>query len=451
MTVRELDIRRLDVAPDLAAAIERLAAAVSLDAAATDVVERLEAPFDATVADARHLPAGLPADVDGPRFLLGVHWSGIGTAAEFESDEPARLPAPPPPLRYALTVRFDPARRPAPEWEAFGRCRAWLPVLELDSVQKVVAVNVSAGVDRRQVRGWLRAWRPPAEPARASARLRWQRSPDDRREWTAGVEAALARIADPEARPELRKIVLARRITATLDGVDDPRDLLGAQPLGTVGWPWWIARGDQAWLGETPELLGRRENGTLRTVALAGTRPRDRDPARDQALHDELLSSDKDRREQAAVADWLARQLTTLAGNDPKIGPLSVRRLPSLQHLGRDLLVRGYAHLDDATWLDALHPTPALCGAPRAEVRSWLRTVETFDRGLYGGVVGWLESDRAVAHVAIRGVHCRGDQLTVYAGAGLVRGSDPAREWQETSAKIGAVCHRLGLEPPEVT
>jgi menaquinone-specific isochorismate synthase len=442
--------RRLDAAGDLPAALQRLAAELeSLPDDGTGV-HRVEVPLGQRAA-ALDLPAGAPAGVLEPRMLLGPTWSGLGTAFEADLASLDHLAAPPPPLRLAFSLRFDPSREVALEWHDVGRCRAWLPALELDADDQVVALNWRAGNDRAALHAALSSWRQPVSTSPPPLAVAWQADDGARLAWRSAVDAALCRIADTDALPLLRKIVLARRLDGVLDHAADPAGLLRAAPLGSVGWPWWLERGGRSWLGETPELLGARDGATLRTEALAGTRPRHGDPAQDQALADDLLASDKDRREQAAVADWLRGQLARLAGRDPAVGALSLRRLPSLQHLCRELEVTADDSLADAAWLQALHPTPALCGAPRAEVRAWLREAEPFDRGLYGGVLGWLERDRAEARVAIRGLLLHDRQVSVYAGAGLVRGSDPDREWAETQAKAAAVCRRLGLSLPEVT
>jgi isochorismate synthase EntC len=89
-----------------------------------------------------------------------------------------------------------------------------------------------------------------------------------------------------------------------------------------------------------------------------------------------------------------------------------------------------------------------VCGSPRTAARAWLRATEAFDRGLYGGALGWIEEDRAEVHVLIRGVLLAGREVTAYAGCGLVLGSEAQSEWQETDAKLAAVCRRLGLSPP---
>ncbi|MEZ4386989.1 MAG: chorismate-binding protein [Candidatus Krumholzibacteriia bacterium] len=448
--IGQFTMRRLAPAPDLAAGLVALAGVLESLPVDRPGVHRVEVPL-ARPARALALPAGLPDGRLDPQMLMGPTWSGLGATVDLEVATPRELPSPDAPLRLAFSLRFDPAREPAPEWRDFGRCRLWLPTVELDSARNVLALNWRGGLDRTALHAALTAWRPRRPAAAAARAIAWRTNGPTRAAWDRAVAAALARIADTDQLPLLRKIVLASRIDGTLARAAHPSDLLAAADLGTVGWPWWLGRGGRHWLGETPELLCAHDQGTLRTVALAGTRPRDPDPERDLALGDELLASDKDRREQAAVADWLRSRLTQLAGREPDVGPLQLRRLPSLQHLSRDLVVEEADRLPLAAWLEALHPTPALCGAPRAEVRAWLREAETFDRGLFGGVVGWLEPDRARAQVAIRGLmlHDRGWSRTPAPAwcAAAIRCS----KWAEIGAKLAAVCRRLGLPSPEVS
>ena len=455
-------IRRLEPVAGLAVGLRSLGAALAALPIAIGQLRRVEIPLTVNL-EALDLPAGFPSDALDPLTLLGCNWSGAGAVLDRDLaslaalDEPSSWlealgwPAGGPDLRFALSARFDPDRTATSEWADFGGCRAWLPALELDTTANILALNWldrdQGGESRQLLLAALARWRPRSRRTDRH-QVTWRTDPADRPRWCSQVESALARIADTATGPPLEKIVLARR----LDGIPaanlHPTDLLCAGDLGTVGWPWWIQRRGSSWLGESPELLGAREGSRLRTVALAGTRVRDVDPARDEALGKELLASDKDRREQAAVADWMQGQLTELSAGEPSLGDLELARLPSLQHLSRSLEATVASPHVDGRWLDALHPTPAICGAPRAHVRRWLREAESFDRGLYGGVVGWLQRSRAEVYVGIRGVLLSERRVSVYAGAGLVRGSNPRLEWAESGAKLGAICNRLGLQPP---
>ncbi len=451
-------VQRLDPSHDLPRGLQAVADALLALPEAPGRLRRIETPLNRDV-DPMDLPAGLPAGLLDPVMLLGRTWSGAGATLEHEAgsladlDDPTTLlaghgwPAGAPELRLALSARFDQDRDAASEWSAFGACRVWLPTVELDSDAGVLAINWidGPGRSRRAVADALLAWRPHA--GHTPSPLTWRVDNRARARWCAQVDRALARIADRDTLPPLSKIVLARRLDGDAGEAIRAVDLLRARGAGSVGWPWLLRRGEAAWLGESPEQLGVRNGRSLRTVALAGTRLRGADADADRALELELLGSDKDRREQATVADWIGGRLERITGRRPSTGPLQVVKLPSLQHLGRRLEVALDDGAPDRAWLEALHPTPALCGAPRVDVRRWLRNAEDFDRGLYGGVLGWLQPSRAEMYVTIRGALVCDRRVSVYAGAGVVEGSVPEAEWAETGAKLAAVCRRLGLAP----
>ena len=107
-----------------------------------------------------------------------------------------------------------------------------------------------------------------------------------------------------------------------------------------------------------------------------------------------------------------------------------------MQHLQTRVHAALRAGVGDAELVAALHPTPAVAGAPVASATEALRALEPFDRGLYAGPVGIVSRDGAEIAVAIRSALVEGDVLTAFAGAGIVDGSDPAEEWRETGHKL---------------
>ena len=97
----------------------------------------------------------------------------------------------------------------------------------------------------------------------------------------------------------------------------------------------------------------------------------------------------------------------------------------------------------DADIVSTLHPTPAVGGSPTREAVAWIRANEPFARGWYAGPIGWVGYDSSEFAVAIRSALIDGTSLSVYTGAGIVPGSDPAREWQEIEDKMGTFLHVL--------
>lgn len=384
-----------------------------------------------------------------PRALFGRRRLGLGTAWQRDGGDLAALDQPGPFATRWLSLRFDPEGQPSDEWAPFGRLRLWTPRLECRPGElRLRLADAADATERGACRSLLESLL-----ARAGARERpmrggaWRSSgPDERRRWEQRAEVALQLLEG--ARPMLEKIVLARRRELALRDNPSSTALLRCLAGRERGaWPWLLAwPGSGEFLGATPEWLLKRRGARLSCLSLAGTRARGASPSLDSSLGAELLASEKDLREQALVTDWLEERLGALAvGNPVRQGP-ELRRLATLQHLESRLEARLPRGLGMAELVRRLHPTPALCGRPRAAARAWLRGHEEDDRGLYGGLLGLLEPGRAELRVAIRGALRRDDTLRVFAGAGFVKGSDPAREWEETGLKLQALASAWGVE-----
>jgi isochorismate synthase len=195
-----------------------------------------------------------------------------------------------------------------------------------------------------------------------------------------------------------------------------------------------VGREGAAFVGASPERLVLVKGRRVLTEALAGSRARRAGEGEGDARA-ELLGSAKDRAEHAFVAaairDALAPVCEAVVAAD-----VQVRGLAHVYHLATPItgtLARG-AHVLDL--VARLHPTPALCGTPREAARAFIAANEAQGRGWYGGPVGWLDAggDGAFA-VAIRSALIAGKDAWIYAGAGIVSGSEPALELAETLVK----------------
>lgn len=274
----------------------------------------------------------------------------------------------------------------------------------------------------------------------------------------AGYEESVRQaLAMMRTRPKLQKLVLARTLELNLDAVPDLRSILARlvqdNPAGyTYAIPLEGATNAEPALffGASPELLVRRAGRRITANPLAGTAARHPDPAEDQRRADALLASAKDQYEHAIVIEDVAQRLRPLCRSLHVPDGPSLISTPTLWHLSTliegELADPGTSSLDLAL---ALHPTPAVCGQPMQLARSGIRELEIFDRGFYAGAAGWCDArgDGEWA-VAIRCAQYRDRRLTLYAGAGIVPGSDPVRERIETRNKLGTVLNALGLGTP---
>ena len=201
--------------------------------------------------------------------------------------------------------------------------------------------------------------------------------------------------------------------------------------------------------GATPELLVEKRGRRIVSHPLAGSARRQADPLADRAAAEALAGSAKDRREHALVVESI---LDILAPHCRELGCPEGTRITSTRsmwHLGTRIEGRLKDEGTPSVLLaSALHPTPAVCGVPTARAASLIKALEPVARDFYAGAVGWCDASGDGAwYVAIRCAEISGRQARLYAGAGIVPGSDPMAEAAETGAKFGALLAALGLPP----
>jgi menaquinone-specific isochorismate synthase len=345
-------------------------------------------------------------------------------------------------------------------WRGFPSARFVLPALELADDAQGTRLHLTLRVPADQPQDEAIA---EAEEALADVvdrigpddpRTRTEYEPPrpenstDRDDWRQAVESLLEQARSTR----LEKAVLARTLDAPVNQEPDPTVVLGNLRQANPGTNRFLVQPGpgQAFLGAAPELVGGVSGTILTTSAVAGSVPRGSDEDEDDELARQLTASDKDREEHAIVVRSMRRRLAKLTDHVEVSREVSVLRLASIQHLERELFAR---LRPDQGILDAvrtLHPTPAVCGHPREEARELLRDIEPFDRGWYAAPVGWVDADGNGAFApALRCAVLQDRTWRLFAGAGIVDGSDPDREWEETRAKFQPVLEALGvLGPP---
>lgn len=259
-----------------------------------------------------------------------------------------------------------------------------------------------------------------------------------RERFEAGVRRALGKIAAGG----LQKVVLARYLDLTLPAALNPLHALNRLRMAYPNcYTYSVANGrGQSFIGASPELLVKRHGCNLETEALAGSVPRGRTAAEDALLAEQLLRSEKDGREHRLVIDSIHRRLEPLGVELDTFSQPRLLQLANVQHLRTPIAGQLPPDLHLLDLVAEMHPTPAVGGTPRAEARSAIRELEDFPRGLYAGPIGWISAaGDGEFTVAIRSTLVDGPAARLFAGAGIVAGSDPAREWQETEVKLRAI------------
>lgn len=281
-----------------------------------------------------------------------------------------------------------------------------------------------------------------AEPARDIARVAPVFEQTEAGDYRETVRRGLARIAAGE----FQKIVLARAIDLRADRPLHPLTVLdGLRERFPDCYAFSAATGaGPSFIGASPERLVRVSQGVVETEALAGSARRGVGASEDAALAGALLRSEKDLREHRHVIGSIVRRLTPLGVTLEHPAAPSVRKLANVQHLHtpmRGALPEGVGLLD---LLAVLHPTPAVGGTPREAAVARIRELEGFPRGLYAGALGWLNARGGGEFlVGLRSALVEGERARVYAGAGIVAGSEPEREFAETELKFQALLAAL--------
>lgn len=274
---------------------------------------------------------------------------------------------------------------------------------------------------------------PRREPPRSPGTVTFADGALTGADWELAVAEAVRRIGEGD----LEKVVLARDLVAEATGPVDAR-----WPLTRLA-----ARYPRCWtfcvdglLGATPEMLVRLERGLVTSRVLAGTIRRTGDDAHDLALAASLARSSKDLEEHEYAVQSVARAL------DPYCSSMNVPETPFVLHL-RNVMhlatdVTGVA-ADGASSLAlaaALHPTAAVCGTPTDRARELIRELERMDRGRYAGPVGWIDAagdgEWGIALRCAQADPAHPERLRLFAGCGIVAGSDPEAELAESAAKL---------------
>lgn len=260
------------------------------------------------------------------------------------------------------------------------------------------------------------------------------------REWKEIVAATVERLD----RGELRKVVLARRIDIEANRPFVVPDVLERL---TALYPSCMIYSVEGFLGASPELLIRRTGDLVESHPLAGTVARSGDIHGDEVLVSKLMGSPKTRHEHRVVVEAIAAALEPLCATLDVPQTPSVLGLRNVSHLATPIRGRLAAGARPPSVLEVaarIHPTPAVGGSPLIEALEYLQKVEGFDRGRYAGPVGWMDGrgDGCFA-MGIRGAEVSGRTARIYAGNGIVAGSEPDDELAETQLKLQALLAAL--------
>jgi menaquinone-specific isochorismate synthase len=402
--------------PDIGSAIAGAETAAAFESTGPGRFEAVQRWIDGMLQDTIAV-GDVSAPFGGPHFF-----TGFAFADEVEAGEP-----------------FAAARVFVPRWQV---ARAGAVTTAVANFLVPPDADLNALAERvwrahRKFGGFRYRETPLTEPS-AEAIFQVREAGDYR----AVVAKAVARI---EA-GEFTKIVLARAQEFASDQPLHPlRVLNGLRQRFPDCYAFSLANGrGQSFIGASPERLVRVSKGVLETEALAGSIRRGAGASEDAALAGTLLRSEKDRREHQHVLAAITARLEHLGLAPEYAAEPGLRRLANVQHLHTPIRAALPENVRLLAVLAALHPTPAVGGSPLAAAVAAIRGLENFPRGLYAGAIGWSNArGGGEFFVGLRSALVDGGTARVYAGAGIVAGSTPEKEFAETELKFKAMLEAL--------
>ena len=354
-------------------------------------------------------------------------------------------------LFYMGTGRFNSECELSEEWKLFGRWNYYLPLFELrkENGETILACNIAgqgegyyeklqnARIEIDQLKSVVTEF-PVQLPSFNGTSLN-----PSFEQWQSSIEKLLEFVSHHE----FEKAVLARTLSKIAECKLDAVDLIIYLAKNNANTYHFCIQLDDhlAFIGASPEQLFHRNHRHVRSEALAGTRPRGKTKKEDDAFAEELLNSGKDCFEQEIVTQRITEKLSKLCRDLQFDKDRSIRRLGNVQHLQTGIKGELLPGITDSDILKTLHPTPAVCGYPTDKALERIRQYEEFDRGLYAGIVGCFGKDITEVSVGLRSALVNGSTLTLYAGSGIVNGSNSLAEWEETEFKMQSFSNILDL------
>ncbi len=370
-----------------------------------------------------------------------------------------------PGVRFFGGFAFRPEYATEDLWAGFPPALFHVPALELQRVSgedPVLTVRILVDPERNGAESILtrllthagRLSRELAEPAgegcgdsggsveASSPLVPFTRAESERAGWDAAVTDALAAIDEGR----VSKVVLARTLDVITQGRLDPIEVVHHLWTGNgASHVFYFEPEDGcAFLGAAPETVTTLSGGHFHATAVAGTVARGETASEQKRLAEQLLASEKECVEQRIALEDMVARLGPLAEEIRAQPEPHVLTLARLQHLETEIRARLPEGTSALTVLEALHPTPAVCGLPRDAALEFLGKEEPFERGWYAGPVGWFDLDgNGVFVPALRCAVVQDLRWRLFAGAGIVEGSDPRLEWDETSIKFEPMLRAL--------
>ncbi|MHB1347977.1 MAG: isochorismate synthase [Candidatus Humimicrobiaceae bacterium] len=348
-------------------------------------------------------------------------------------------------IKYFGCLAFDENDMMDPSWESFGKAYFLVPQVEICTIDNktIIACNIfykpSGDKAKKDIFGEIQHFLEkikPLDSRNGDIKVKFVQRDDNppKEAWLKNISLAISTFGFEQ----ISKIVLSRKSRFKLKEKISPILLLMLlKKINIETYDYCFQNSENnGFFGCTPELLYSRINNKIYSEALAGTIIRGRNAKEEKEFGEDLLKSKKDSDEYRIVFDYIKNELENLCKSVKLTNKKEILKLSYVQHIVSRFEGNLKPDSDDFKIISSIHPTPAVSGFPKQNIKGLIKRYETFYRGFYAGPVGWIAKDGSEFAVGIRSGIINNNYLSVFSGAGIVKKSSPEAEWNEIENKI---------------
>jgi menaquinone-specific isochorismate synthase len=345
-----------------------------------------------------------------------------------------------PGIRYYGGICFDDSSE---QWNGFGQFRFTVPEFELtcENEKNVFAYTTMCRQDdtKQSLKDKLttaveKVVFDKIEKSNFHHQVSDRRNNPEKDVWLNDATEVIRRITAGKA----EKVVLSRKVTIEIKEQVDPISLLAAVSENNVNtYEFVFAPADAAaFIGTSPECLYRRDEENIYSEAVAGTCPAGENDSQAEEYRDRMRQNEKETAEHEFVFADVKAGLDEICTESEAVNARQILLLKHVQHFHSRFEGVLNDEVGTSQIITAFHPTSAVCGYPKDASLDIITEGESFSRGWYAGPVGWIGKESSEFAVGIRSGVVDGNQVDLFAGAGLVDASEPEKEWEETENKL---------------
>lgn len=346
-------------------------------------------------------------------------------------------------LKYFGGIAFDQASKLDKLWDRFGKFYFIVPRFEVynDSGKTFIAINICSGPDidfKKASKDTLDQFEKidfsGAGGEMQDLKIISRLDLPDKETWINNIDSVVKKIRETDT----KKIVLARRTLLEARESINPLNILKMlKKVNRNTYDFYMQIDDKvSFLGCSPERLFKKKGRQILSEALAGSLSYKNNIRKNDSSGKRLLSSEKDIEEHQYVYDEIYKELQSLCEEIEVLNEKDVLTLSYVQHIFSRFKGRLKPSKQVPEIISCLHPTPAVFGFPVEGLKKEIKKYEPFERGWYASPLGWISKDDADFTVSIRSGLVNGNTISLFSGAGIVKGSVPEMEWEEIENKI---------------